>query len=173
MAKVWNRAWNFATQRAGKQIAVLAVGLGLLVLPACSNPEIDAVRTYKGFLEKARTPLEDMNKVREDLYKSENTDEILAKFKDKLLPALQALTISAEQQDPPEAPKLAEFHGTLKQTLQTYTKATERLVKDLQKKDDDARERAISEWGEDDRKFGEQMDKLKDELSAYLDGLKK
>lgn len=151
--------------------ACLAFGL---LASGCSNPEMDAVRTYKGFLEQARSPLEQMNKVRDDLYKSDNADQILATFKDKLLPALQSLRDKAEQQaSPPAAPRLAEFHGSLKQTLGDYTKATERLVKELEKKDDEGRERAISEWGEDDRKFGEQMDKLKDELGAYLDSLKK
>jgi len=145
-----------------------------LAASGCGNPEIDAVRSYKGFLEQARLPLEQMNKVRDELYKSDNADQILATFKDKLLPELQALSTKAEQQEsPPAAPKLAEFHGSLKMTLRDYAKATERLVKELEKKDDEGRERAISEWGEDDRKFGEQMDKLKDELGAYLDGLKK
>lgn len=155
----------------------LLVGASLalcLLASGCSNPEIDAVRSYKGFLEQAREPLEKMNKVRDDLYKSDNADQILATFKDQLLPELQKLSDSAEKQEsPPAAPKLSEFHGSLKQTLRDYTKATERLVKELEKKDDEGRERAISEWGEDDRKFGEQMDKLKDELGAYLDGLKK
>lgn len=148
-------------------LAVLALSLALV---ACGGPDFEAVKAYKVFLEEAKPSLAKMNNVRTELFHVGEPDQMLAKFRDGLLPELERLAKLAGEQPTPETTRLAEIHTTLKKVLTDYTEATKKLVERLgAAKDDRDREAALVSWGELDQKFGSDMSKLVDDLSAYLD----
>jgi len=113
-----------------------------------------------------------MNKAREELYQLNDPDQMLPLFREKLLPMVETVKRLADEQGRPEG-RLGEIHSSLQQTLQRYAESTGRLVERLKSKDADAREQAVVLWGEDDQKFGREMTALVDDLSKYLDRLKK
>lgn len=152
-------------------LAALAA-LATVALSGCSTPEFDAVRAYKLFLENAKPALVAMTDARKELFEVNNPDKMLPLFRDKLLPQVKELERLSAEQAPPIG-KLGEIHNSLRETLETYSKSTERLVKKLQTAKEDDREAILVMWGEDDGKFGQQMAQLVDELSRYLDSVKK
>jgi len=141
-------------------------------LGGCSSREFDAVKEYKVFLGKAKPSLASMNKSREELYQLSDPEQMLPLFRDKLLPQVEDLRQLARDQPPPET-YLGKIHIELQQTLERYADSTKHLVERLKSKSDDEREQAIVLWGEDDQKFGREMSALVDNLSQYLDKLKK
>ena len=149
-----------------------ALTLGAVSMGACSSPEVDDVREYKLFLEKAKPSLTGMNKAREDLYQVNDPDQMLPLFRDNLLPQIDALSKAAQEQPAPRG-KLGEIHTTLQGTVSRYVESTRKLVDKLKSGKDEDREAAIVMWGEDDQKFGKEMTGLVNDLSAYLGELKK
>jgi hypothetical protein len=141
-------------------------------LAACGNDEVAAVSKYKEFLEKAKPHLAAMTRVREDLFNLNDLDRVLPIFRDDLLPRLRALGKLAREQPTPTSPRLAEIHGRLCSVVEGYTERTLRFTQHLDKaSSDEERERALVVWGEDDQKFGKEMQALVDELKQYLDTL--
>jgi hypothetical protein len=162
------RAWL-----AARATLVAVAAIGLL---GCGGKEFDGVRNYKVFLEKARPALTAMNKAREELYQLENPDLMLPRFKDDLLPQIEALKNLADAQNgaatKPEG-KLGEVHRDLRATLDRYHESTKKLADKLKSRDEEERESAVLVWGEQDQAFGREMTRLVDELTKYLDGLSK
>ena len=97
---------------------------------------------------------------------------MLPLFRDSLLPRIQELSKAANDEKVP-AGKLGDIHQGLQQTLARYAESTKKLVDQLKSAKDDEREQAIVQWGEDDQKFGKSMSGLVNDLSAYLNELKK
>lgn len=148
----------------------MLAALALSVLTACGGPDFEAVKGYKTFLEEAKPSLTKMNRVRVDLFHVAEPDEMLAKFKTDLLPEVNRLSKLAADHPTPGTTALAEIHTTLKKVLADYSEATSTLVTRLgAAKDDRDREAALVQWGESDQKFGADMAKLVDQLTAYLD----
>ncbi len=146
------------------------LALNLAFIGACGGPDFDAVRAYKSFLEEAKPSLTKMNGVRMELFNVGEPQEIFTKFRDGLLPEVKRLAKLAAEQPTPETTRLAEIHTTLKKVLADYAEATTKLVERLQSaRDDRDREAALVAWGELDQKFGADMSKLVEELTAYLD----
>jgi hypothetical protein len=143
----------------------------VVALSGCSSPEFNAVREYKLFLENAKPALVAMTEARKELFEVNNPDKMLPLFRDKLLPQVKELERLSAEQAPPIG-KLGEIHNSLRETLETYSRSTERLVKKLQTAKEEDREAILVMWGEDDGKFGQQMALLVDELSRYLDSVK-
>jgi hypothetical protein len=166
------RAWLAARALS---VAVAAIALPITLL-GCGGKEFDGVRNYKVFLEKARPALTAMNKAREELYQLENPDLMLPRFKDDLLPQIEALKNLADAQDAGETKpegKLADVHRDLRSTLDRYHESTKKLADKLKSRDEEVRESAVLVWGEQDQAFGREMTRLVDELTKYLDGLSK
>lgn len=151
---------------------VLACLFATVALTGCNSPEVDAVREYKAFLDKAKSPLAAMNKAREELYQLGDVQQMLPLFQDKLLPQVRTLSDLARTQPKP-ATRLGDIHDTLRETLQRYADATDRLTTKLKSKKEDDRESAIVAWGEDDKRFGDEMNALANDLAKYLDEVKK
>lgn len=160
-----------------------AVALFCLQASACGRgPEFDAVREYKVFLEEAKPSLVAMNKAREELFQLDSPDKMLPLFKDKLLPLVDKLSKLAADQKKPDG-KLSDIHANLAATLAAYAKATHDLVDKLadDKKGGDKtaaakiddQEKAVVNWGVSDQKFGKSMTQLVNDLTEYLDRLKK
>lgn len=143
-----------------------------VAIAGCNSREFDAVKEYKVFLEKAKPSLAAMNKSREELYQLSDPEQMLPLFRDKLLAQVEELRQLAKDQAPPET-YLGKIHIELQQTLDRYAESTKHLCERLKSKSDDEREQAIILWGEDDQKFGREMSGLVDNLSQYLDKLKK
>ena len=153
-------------------LALVLLALSGWALPACGSHEFDDVREYKLFLEKAKPSLTAMNKAREDLYQVNDPEQMLPLFRDGLLPQIESLNKLAGDEKMP-AGKLGDIHQNLQGTLSRYVESTKRLVERLKSVKEDDREQAIVMWGEDDQKFGKQMSSLVNDLSAYLNELKK
>lgn len=155
-------------------IGPLAIVLLVPALVACGNAEFSAVKSYKTFLEEAKPSLQAMNRVRQELFTVDDSDEMLGKFRDDLLPAVQKLAKLAADQPEPDVSKLKTIHETLRSVLASYVTSTDELVTALEKatKDED-REHALVAWGEADGKFGSDMASLVRDLEAYLDKLRK
>lgn len=158
--------------RAVRGVLTMVLVCAALLSAGCSSRELDAVRDYKVFLEKAKPSLTAMNKARQDLYDLNDPEKMLGLFKDQLLPQVAQLKQIADAQVKP-ADKLGDIHETLKATLQHYDESTRLLVERLNSPSEDAREKAILAWGVDDQKFGKDMTGLVNDLSKYLDELKK
>ena len=151
--------------------ARLASGLALALTLGCSSPELEAVRSYRDFLERAKPSLLAMNQARQELYDLNEPDKMPAKFEEKLLPQIKAFSELADKE--PKVPgKLGEIHEGLKTALRDYAKATQELTAKLKTTKDEDREKALLAWGQEDQKFGKQMALLVDDLSRHLDSLK-
>lgn len=151
---------------------VAIAALAMLSLSACASHEFDDVRQYKVFLEGAKPALTGMNKAREDLYQVNDPEQMLPLFRDSLLPRIEELSKAANDERVPSG-KLGDIHQGLQQTLTRYAESTKKLVERLKSAKDDEREQAIVQWGEDDQKFGKSMSGLVNDLSSYLNDLKK
>ena len=162
--------------RALRQGTVVLV-LASAALAGCQSKDIDGVRRYKTFLEKARPALTAMNRSREELYALENPDLMRARFQDDLLPQIQQLEAAANElsrSDGKPEGKLGAIHDSLCSTLSQYAAGTQKLVDALKKaKSEEQREGAIVAWGEQDNQFGREMAALVEGLSRYLDQLNK
>jgi len=154
-------------------IAVLAL-VGAASLSGCGNADFTAVKAYKSFLEDAKPSLQKMNRVREELFQVESSEEMLGKFRDELLPEIEKLAKLAKEHPDPEVKKLKAIHETLRSVLAQYSEATAALVEELEKATkDEEREKSLVTWGEADGKFGTDMSTLVQDLEAYLDKLRK
>lgn len=149
-------------------LAVLATGF----LLGCANPEMEAVRTYKDFLERAKPSLLAMNQARQDLYDLNEPEKMPTLFKDKLLPQVEQFSALADK-EPALPGKLGTVHEGLKSALKNYAGATRQLVDKLKSTNDDEREKALLAWGQDDQRFGKQMESLVEDLSKHLDELRR
>ena len=178
------RATGVALRRA-TACRALRVSLSSLPLPltvlamvcvvsmaGCTSPEVDAVRQYKEFLVKAKPSLTGMNKARQELYDLSDLGQMLPIFEKKLLPEIDSLKQIADAQPKPTVAKLGAIHEALQATLKKYDESTHELVKALQKNGDD-QDKAILAWGVDDQKFGKEMTSLVNDLSKFLDELRK
>ncbi|MSQ84347.1 MAG: hypothetical protein EXR77_15920 [Myxococcales bacterium] len=154
---------------------LLAVALTLTAV-GCTNPEFEHVRSYKEFLNRAKPPLQAMNKVRQELYEADDIDAMLVKFDTGLLVNIEELRHLADSEKMPGG-KLGELHDRLRKVMDDYVNATQSLVKRLKlaKKtnNDDEIQRAILDWGTKDKEFGDHMFKLVTDLNYYLDRLVK
>jgi len=142
------------------------------LLAGCSNQEVDSVREYKVFLDKAKPSLTAMNKARQELYDQADPDKMAELFKDQLLTQISELKKVADERARPEG-KLGEIHGALQGTLLRYVESTRKLVDRLKSPVEEEREKAILDWGTDDQKFGKEMTALVNDLAKYLDEIKK
>ncbi len=174
--------WPFLSARTWPFLTLLCIFC--LNATACGRgAEFDAVREYKVFLEEAKPSLVAMNKAREELFQLDSPDKMLPLFKDKLLPLVDKLSKLAADQKKPDG-KLGDIHANLAATLSAYAKATHDLVdkladdkkgaaeKSAAAKSDD-QEKAVVNWGVSDQKFGKSMTQLVNDLTEYLDRLKK
>jgi hypothetical protein len=168
------------TARLSPSRSRLGFGTPLLLLCAlfvasltsgCSSHEVDSVREYKVFLDKAKPSLTAMNKARQDLYDLSDPDKMAGLFKDQLLKQVDELKKVADEQPKPEG-KLGDIHASLQATLLRYDESTRQLVDHLKSPNEDVREKAILAWGVDDQKFGKEMTGLVNDLSKYLEDLK-
>lgn len=184
-------------RRPWRSPALVALLLGVSLV-ACSNPEFDAVAEYKVFLEQARPSLNEMNKVRDELFNITDAspdgedqkivdlvNHMLDLFKDDLLPEVVKLADLAESQPRPGVIKLADIHSRLQLVLRNYADSTGKLVERLEDAKSNASrgaakeaealkqlETALVSWGEADQKFGANMSRLVDDLKKFLDDLK-
>ncbi|GEM_PF-3591974 len=162
------------TTISSRSISAIVSFVAIAIVAGCGNADFDAVKSYKVFLEGAKPSLQAMNRVREELFQVASTDEMLAKFRDELLPQVEKLEKLAKDQEDPEVKKLETIHTTLRSVLSRYAEATQTLVDELEKaKKDEDREKALVDWGQEDEKFGSSMQSLVRDLEAYLDKLKK
>lgn len=145
--------------------------LAMALASGCSSREVDSVREYKVFLDKAKPSLTAMNKARQDLYDLSDPDKMAGLFKDQLLKQVDELKKVADEQPKPEG-KLGDIHSSLQATLLRYDESTRKLVEQLKSPNEDVREKAILAWGVDDQKFGKEMTGLVNDLSKYLEDLK-
>lgn len=153
---------------------LMTLAIAIVACSGCGNSDFDAVKSYKNFLEDAKPSLQTMNRVREELMQVDSADDMLKKFRDELLPEVKKLSALAAEQETPEVKKLAKIHETLQSVLKKYSDSTEALVKELDAaKQDEDRERALVNWGEDDEKFGSGMASLVRDLERYLEQLRK
>ena len=186
-------------KHANRLQITLAVLISTCFLGGCGGPDFEAVKSYTVFLEGAKEPLQKMNRVREELFQLNDPNEMVAKFKGDLLPALKKLAKLAEDHETPGVKKLSEIHVTLRNVLKNYAEDTNKLVAALetarreelaqmksakgigtpdarvaaesaaQTNADRAREQALVLWGEADQKFGSRMQELVESLTKYLD----
>ncbi len=164
---------SFANALAGlRQILLPLALLTACLLAGCSSPEVDSVREYKVFLDKAKPSLTAMNKARQELYDQADPDKMAGLFKDQLLKQIGELKKVADDQAKPDG-KLGDIHAALQGTLLRYEVSTRKLVDRLKSPVEEEREKAILDWGTDDQKFGKEMTALVNDLSKYLDELKK
>lgn len=155
-----------------RQLLSTFVLLTACLLAGCSSHEVDSVREYKVFLDKAKPSLTAMNKARQELYDQADPDKMAGLFKDQLLKQVGELKKVADEQPKPDG-KLGDIHGALQGTLLRYEESTRKLVDRLKSPVEEEREKAILDWGTDDQKFGKEMTSLVNDLSKYLDELKK
>ncbi len=195
-------ATSGARQRPSAALVIVAL-LAVFSASACGNPDLDAVKHYKLFLENARPALNKMNHTREELFNLTEPDKMLELFEADLLPQVQELTRLANQHPTPDVRRLAEIHITLRNVLENYADSTAKLVERLttvtreeakaqralaaagadpraDEKAEEAhskvlfdREQALIFWGHEDQRFGKDMSALVDDLKRYLDELTK
>ena len=144
----------------------------VVVTAGCANADMDAVRSYKDFLDRSKPARLAMNQARQDLYDLNEPEKMPAMFNDKLLPQIEQYSALADKEPTPPG-KLGSIHEGLKAALKTYAGATKQLVDRLKSGSDDEREKALLAWGQDDRNFGKQMESLVDDMKKHLDDLRR